>query len=322
MAALVECVPNFSEGRRADVIAAIVDAIRAVPAVLLLDIHADHDHNRSVVTFAGPPNAVAEAAFRATALAARLISLDDHHGVHPRIGATDVLPFVPLRDCSLADCVELARVVGRRIAEEQSIPVYLYEAAATRSERQHLEHIRRGGYERLRETITFDPAVAPDYGPHRLTSAGATAVGARQPLIAYNVYLNTADPAIARAVARAIRFSNGGLRAVKALGLLVGGRAQVSINLVDYHQTPLSRVFDLIVAEAARFGVVPVESEVVGLIPEDALLDVARATLRLHRFHPEQLLERRLAAAEQQQSSAERPIPRPPFEIGAGHGSP
>jgi glutamate formiminotransferase len=294
---LIECIPNFSEGQRRDVIDAIAAAVAGVPGATVLDIHADYDHNRSVITFAGEPGAVAEAAFQAARQAARLIDMNQHRGQHPRVGATDVLPFVPLRGATLEECAEIARAVGRRIGEELGIPVYLYEAAATRPDRRELPNLRRGEYEGLREAITNDPTRAPDYGPARLGAAGATIVGARPPLIAFNVYLNTNDVRVAKRVAKAVRGSSGGLRGVRALGLLVGARAQVSMNLIDFKTTPLHRTVEMVAREAAAYGASIVESELVGLIPEDALLDAARFYLRLHTMRDDQLLERRIAAA-------------------------
>ena len=295
---LIECVPNFSEGRRQDVIRAIAAEIAAVTGVHVLDVASDGDHNRSVITFVGPPDGVVEAAFRAAARAVATIDLEQHRGAHPRIGAVDVIPFIPLRDATLENCAGLARRLGQRIGDDLQIPVYLYEAAATRPERTNLADIRRGEYEGLKRSLGTDPARDPDYGPARLGPAGATAVGARAPLIAYNIYLNTGDLAVAKQVARAIRFSNGGLRHCKALGLLVDGRAQVSINMTDFRSTPLHRVFELVRAEAARYGAVPAESEVVGLVPQDALLDAAEHYLRLNRFKRDQILESRIAAVE------------------------
>jgi glutamate formiminotransferase len=295
VSAVIECVPNFSEGRRREVIDAIAAAIAGVPGAVVLDIHADADHNRSVITFVGAAEAVAEAAFQAVRTAAALIDMTQHRGQHPRIGAADVVPFVPLRAATLDQCVVIARAVGRRIGEELGIPVYLYEAAATRPDRVALPDLRRGEYEGLREAIARDPARAPDFGPARLGPAGATIVGARMPLIAYNVYLNTDDVRVARRVAKAVRGSSGGLRGVRALGMLVGGRAQVSLNLIDYRATPLHRVVELVAREAAAYGAAIVESELVGLIPEDALIDAARFYLRLHRMRADQVLERRLA---------------------------
>lgn len=295
---LIECVPNFSEGRRPEVIEQIVGAIGAVPEVLVLDVESDADHHRSVVTFAGPPEAMVAGAFAGIQAAQRLIDLDQHQGAHPRLGATDVVPFIPIRDATLADCVALARQLGQRVGDELGIPVYLYEEAATRPERRNLADVRRGEYEALKQSLGHDPARAPDFGPATLTPAGATVIGARAPLIAYNVYLSTGDVEVAKKIAKAIRHSSGGLRYVKALGLLVEGRAQVSINMTDFRATPLHRAFDLIRAEAARYGVLPTESEIVGLVPEDALLDVAEHYLQLNRFKRSQVLERRLAEAE------------------------
>jgi glutamate formiminotransferase len=295
---LIECVPNFSEGRRAEVVEQIVAAIRAVPGVLVLDVESDADHNRSVVTFVGAPAAVVDGALAGMAVAQQLINLDQHQGAHPRLGATDVVPFIPIRDATMADCVELARQLGQRVGEELGIPVYLYEEAATRPSRRNLADVRRGEYEGLKQSLGKDSARDPDFGPTTLTPAGATAIGARAPLIAYNVYLSTGDVDVAKKVAKAIRHSSGGLRFAKALGLLVDGRAQVSINMTDFRSTPLHRVFELIRVEAARYGVLPTESEIVGLVPEDALLDVAEHYLQLNRFKRAQVLERRLAEAE------------------------
>jgi len=301
---LVECVPNFSEGRRPEVIEAIVAAIRAEPGVLVLDVEADADHNRAVVTFVAPPDRVVAGAFAGVREAQRLIDLNSHRGEHPRIGATDVVPFVPIRAVSMAECIALAHELGRRVGAELGIPVYLYEEAATRPERRNLADVRRGEYEALRAELGVNAARDPDYGPRSLGPAGATAVGARPPLIAYNVYLNTGDVGVAKKIAAAIRHSSGGLRFVKALGLLVDGRAQVSINMTDFRRTPLQRVWELIGAEAARYGAMPTESEVVGLVPEDALLDAAEYYLRLNRFRREQLLERRLAEVEAEASTS------------------
>lgn len=291
---MIECIPNFSEGRRPEVVDAIAAAISAVPEATLLDQTLDADHNRSVITFAGPPEAVAEAAFQAVRRAAELIDMTQHSGQHPRVGATDVLPFVPLGGATLDQCVALARSVGQRIGDELGIPVYLYEAAATRPERAALPNLRKGEYEGLRHTIATEPARAPDFGPAQLGTAGATIVGARQPLIAYNIYLNTADVEVAKRIAKAVRGSSGGLRGVRALGMLVEGRAQVSMNLVDFRTTPIHRVVEMVAREAAAYGVLVAESELIGLIPEDALLDAARFYLRLHGMKDEQILERRL----------------------------
>lgn len=294
--ALVECVANFSEGRRQDVIDAIVQAVGGVAGTAVLDVHTDADHNRSVVTFAGEPESVLESAYAGIATAARLIDLDEHQGQHPRIGAADVVPFVPLSGITLEECAALARQLGERVGRELNIPVYLYEAAATRADRVNLADVRRGEYEGLRDAILNDPDRAPDYGPSRLGKAGATAIGARLPLIAYNVYLNTSDVEIARKIAASIRYSGGGLAHVKALGLLVNGRAQVSMNLTDYTRTPVARVMEMIRSEAARYGVAVVSSELVGLIPQAALIEAARWYLQLDDFSADQILEERLRA--------------------------
>ncbi|TFH36379.1 MAG: glutamate formimidoyltransferase, partial [Anaerolineales bacterium] len=226
---IVECIPNFSESRRPEVVQAIEDAIRSVKGVHTLDRHMDDDHNRTVITFAGAPEAVGEAAFLAIAKAAELIDLETHSGEHPRIGATDVVPFVPILGVTMDECVELARALGKRVGEELDIPVYLYENAATRPDRVNLAHLRKGEYEGLKKAIQEDPSRAPDFGPAKLGKAGATVIGARSPLIAYNVYLTTGDVSIAEKIARRVRQSSGGLRYVKALGMLVEGQAQVSM---------------------------------------------------------------------------------------------
>ncbi|MCS7010040.1 MAG: glutamate formimidoyltransferase [Anaerolineales bacterium] len=295
---LIECIPNFSEGRRPEVVQAIVDAITGVPEIYLLNQSSDHDHNRTVVTFAGPPLAVEEAAFRAIQKAAELIDLNQHTGSHPRIGATDVVPFVPLSGVEMAECVLLARRLGERVGRELGIPVYLYEEAATRPDRVNLEDIRRGQYEGLKAEIETNPDRQPDFGPARLGPAGATVIGARHPLIAYNVYLTTDDVSIAQAIAKAVRHSSGGFRYVKALGMLVEGRAQVSMNLTNFRKTPVYRVVETIRREAARYGVTIHHSELVGLIPGEALMDAAAWYLQLDDFSPDQVLENRLYAAQ------------------------
>ncbi len=292
---LVECIPNFSEARRPEVIESILQAITSVPQVSVLDRHSDLDHNRTVITMIGPPQAIEEAAFRAIEQAARLIDLNHHTGEHPRIGATDVVPFVPIRDITMQECVEMARRLGQRVGETLHIPVYLYEEAATSPSRKNLEDIRRGEYEALKEEIATHPDRKPDYGPSAIGPAGATVIGARQPLIAFNVYLTTGDVAIANKIARAVRFSNGGLRFVKAMGVLVEGRAQVSMNLTNFRQTPVYRVVEMIRREAERYGVGIHHSELVGLIPQEALIDSAVWYLQLDQFEPEQVLEHRMA---------------------------
>ncbi len=293
---LVECVPNFSEARRPEVIDQIAAAITAVEGVYLLDRSSDLDHNRTVLTFVGPPPAVEEAAFRAIRKAAELIDLNQHTGEHPRIGATDVVPFVPLSGVSMDECVAMARRLGERVGRELEIPVYLYELAATRPERQNLENIRRGQYEALKVEMGVNPQRDPDYGPKKVGPAGATVIGARHPLIAFNVYLTSDDVSIARKIAKAIRQSSGGLRYVKALGLLVEGRAQVSMNLTNYRETPIGRVVEMIRREAARYGVAIHHSEVVGLIPQEALMEAAAWYMQLDSFHADQILENRLFA--------------------------
>jgi glutamate formiminotransferase/formiminotetrahydrofolate cyclodeaminase len=263
----------------------------------ILDRHSDRDHNRTVITIVGHPAGVEEAAFLAIAKAGELIDLDQHQGEHPRIGATDVVPFVPISGISMVECVEMARRLGKRVGEELKIPVYLYEEAATRPERVNLENIRRGQYETLKQEIGEVPAREPDFGPSRLTGAGATVIGARQPLIAYNVYLTTDDVAIANKIARAIRHSSGGLRYVKAMGVLVEGRAQVSMNLTNYQRTPMARVVEMIRREAQRYGVAIHHSEMVGLVPNQALVDAAVWYMHMDQFETEQILENQLYQA-------------------------
>jgi len=296
MAQLVECVPNFSEGRRREVVDQLIASITAVPGVTLLDSEMDPDHNRSVVTFAGAPDAAVEAAVRVAARAAELIDLTQHQGQHPRMGATDVLPFVPIEDLTLEDCANLAREAGRRIGE-LGIPVFLYEAAASRAERVSLADVRRGEFEGLRDLIGKDPTRTPDFGPARIhPKAGATAVGARRFLVAFNANLNTGDVRVAKAVAKTIREQSGGLKHVRALGFSIEGgrRAQVSMNLVNTEATPIHRVLTLIREEAARHGAAISGCEVVGLIPEAAMLDAAEHLLQLEGFRRDQVLELRL----------------------------
>lgn len=296
---IIECVPNFSEARRPEVVEAIKKSISSVSSIRILDQHSDLDHNRTVFTFVGPPEEVAEAAYRGIERAAELIDLDQHSGEHPRIGAADVVPFIPISGASMEDCVELARRLAERVSQQLDIPVYLYEEAATRPDRRNLEDIRRGQYEGLKEQITSDPERKPDFGPSMMGKAGATVIGARPFLIAFNVYLTTDDVSIAKKIARSIRHSSGGLRYVKALGLLVDGRAQVSMNLTDFQKTPLARVVELIRREAARYGTSIDHSELVGLIPQQALEDAAVWHLQLDGFEPEQVIEKRLYESAQ-----------------------
>jgi glutamate formiminotransferase len=293
---LVECVPNFSEGQRSEVMDAIQGAAASARGAAVLDRHADAVHHRMVLTIAGPPGPVAEAAFRAVRCATELIDLGEHHGVHPRIGAADVVPFVPLGSTRMQLCVELARRVGRRIAAELELPVYLYGEAAVHAERRRLPDLRRGEYEHLRANIASDPRLAPDFGPRRVGSAGAVAVGARPPLIAYNITLATDDLAIARAIARAIRESSGGLPALQARGFRTADPnvVQVSMNLLDFRRTPLHVVFERVHREAQHSGVEVLESELVGMLPADALVGLARHALRFGRLDAAAVLESRL----------------------------
>jgi len=293
---IVECIPNFSEARNPEIIEEIQKAIRSVPNVYILDRHSDQDHNRTVFTFIGSPEAISEAAFQAIRRAAELIDLNMHRGEHPRIGATDVVPFVPISDITLAECVDLAKALGSRVADELDIPVYMYEEAASPEfpERKNLENIRRGQFEKLREEIQIDPTRRPDFGPSRLGTAGATVIGARHPLIAYNVYLNTDQVDVAQKIAKAIRHSSGGFRNLKAIGLVVHGRAQVSMNFTNFNQTPLARVVETIRREATLYGTSIHSSELVGLIPQKALTDAAKWYLQLHHFEKQQILEQRI----------------------------
>lgn len=293
-------MPNFSEGRDAARVEDIASAIASVPGVVILDREMDADHNRSVLTFAGPPEAVLEAAFRGVERAVALIDLNRHEGVHPRIGAADVVPFVPIEGVTLEDCVRLAERLGEAVWQRLRVPVYFYEAAARRPERVNLENIRRGQFEGLREEIETNPDRAPDLGEPRLhPTAGATVIGARKFLIAYNINLGTADVEIAKKIARAIRFSSGGFRYVKAMGVPLASRnlAQVSMNLTDFEQTPVHRVFEAVRTEAARYGVNIVGSEIVGLIPRKAVEMAAEFYLRCENFSSGAVLENRLAAA-------------------------
>lgn len=292
MIPIVESVPNFSEGRRTEVIQAIVAAYSSVEGARVIDVSSDHDHNRTVVTMVGNPEAVSEALFRGIAKAAELIDMNEHEGEHPCIGATDVVPFVPVRGITMAECVELARRLARRVADELGIPTYLYAEAATRPDRVVLADIRRGNYPGLKADLEAGKAERrPDFGPDRLGPAGATVIGARPFLIAYNVYLTTDNVEIAKAIAKAIRHSSGGMRYLQAMGVLVEGRAQVSMNFLDYTKTPLARVTELIRREAARYGVGIQSAELVGLIPQQALLDAAQWYLQLDNLKPESVLE-------------------------------
>src|SRR5438876_7012350 len=296
MSTLVECVPNFSEGGEKAKVDAIIAAMK-MDGVYLLDREMDADHNRSVITLVGEREPIQEAAIRGVGKAAELIDLSQHQGAHPRMGAADVVPFIPIDGVTLEDCVTMARHVGEQIWKRYQIPVYLYEAAATRAERQNLENIRRGQFEGIRAEIATNPDRKPDFGEAAVhPTAGATVVGARKFLIAYNVFLDTADVGIAKKVAKAVRFSSGGFRFVKGAGFLVRGQAQVSMNLTDFEQTPVHRVFEFVKREAARYGVQAVSSEIVGLIPKKALESAAEWFLQVENFDSSLILENRLTA--------------------------
>jgi glutamate formiminotransferase len=297
---LIECVPNFSEGRDASKLDAIIQAILGVPEVVLLDRESDADHNRSVLTFVGPPAAVADAAFRAVEKAVATIDLTKHQGAHPRIGAADVVPFIPIEGVTIEECVKLAERFGAEVWSKLRVPVYLYEAAARRPERTNLENIRRGQFEALVTEMGSVAARDPDIGEACChPTAGALVTGARKFLIAYNVNLNTPDVAIAKKIAKTIRFSTGGFRFVKSMGVMLTTRnlAQVSINLTDFEQTPMHLVFETVRREAERYGVGVVGSEIVGLIPKKAIELAADYFLRFENFRPELVLENRIAEA-------------------------
>jgi glutamate formiminotransferase/glutamate formiminotransferase/formiminotetrahydrofolate cyclodeaminase len=298
MEPLVECVPNFSEGRNRETIEALVSAVTSVPSVYLLDREMDYDHHRAVLTFAGPPPAVIEAAFHVTRVARSLIDLRGHQGGHPRVGATDVVPFIPIKGLTMDDCVTLARQLGARIGRELEIPVFLYERAATGDHRRNLENIRKGGLEGLAQRMQLDPGWAPDFGPSTLhPTAGATIVGARAPLIAFNVNLQSEDLNAAKAIAKKVRFSSGGLPCVKAMGVALATRrlVQVSMNLTNVDETPVHVAFEAVKREAEQQGLHVLGSEIVGLVPEAALQHAAEHGLRLEGFDRSQVLETRLA---------------------------
>ena len=299
--ALVECVPNFSEGRKAETVERLMQAIESVDGAVVLDMHMDADHNRSVITFAARPGVVVEAALRAVALAAELIDLRQHSGQHPRIGATDVLPFVPVGGVTMDECVALAHEAGRRIWKELAIPVYFYERAALRPDRVNLEDVRRKGFEQLRDEIGSIAERAPDIGDAGLhASAGAIAIGARPFLIAFNINLRTDDLSVARQIARAVRARHGGLPFLKALGFQLDtrGLVQVSMNLVNYETTGLKDAYDAVRKEAERVGVEIAGTEIVGLVPEAALDTSAEYFARLENFEEDKVLEHRLRMRE------------------------
>lgn len=299
MTSIVECVPNFSEGKDQLVLAALREAIESVPGVKLLDVQADSAHHRSVFTFIGGPEAASEAAFRAMRVARERIDLTRHQGEHPRMGATDVVPFIPVKDVTMDQCVELARRLGERVGRELEIPVFLYARAATRPERESLPNIRKGQFEGLREQIGTDPAKTPDFGPTRIhPTAGCTAIGARPFLVAYNIYLDTDDVRLAKEIAKAIRTSSGGLPAVQASGFEVGGRAQVSMNLLDIDVTSPARVFAEVSERAAARGAKVHRSEIVGLLPERAIFDAAARYLKLDDPIEAHSVEAKIRAAQ------------------------
>jgi glutamate formiminotransferase len=298
---LLECVPNFSEGRRRDICDEIAAAVRAVPGARYLDLEMDPDHNRSVLTFVGGPEAVAEAAVAAARVAVNRIDLNHHEGRHPRMGAVDVIPFIPIRDLTMEDAVATARRVGERIGHELRVPVFLYESAATRPDRRNLADIRKPQFEGLRDLIGKDPERAPDFGPNAIhPTAGCVAVGARPPLIAYNIDLESKDEKLAKRIAKKIRERDGGLPAIKALGLFIAERdlAQVSINVCDFTRTSLDTVYAAVKKEADAAGVGIRSSEIVGLAPQAALTDGAVERLKLATFKPEQVIETRLGMSD------------------------
>ena len=302
---LIECIPNFSESRRPDVINEIARTIASIQNIQLLDIHSDNDHNRTVITFIGPPESVEEAAFLAIKKASELINLDNHKGSHPRMGATDVVPLVPISGVSMDECINIARHLAKRVGKELQIPVYLYEEAAFLPERKKLENIRRGEYELLKEEIKTNISRIPDFGPSIIGPAGATVIGARNPLIAFNVYLDSDDLDKAKTIARAIRESSGGLASVKALGMMVNGQAQVSMNLTNFNNTSLFQVIEAIRIQAAKLNTTIHHSELVGLVPQDALMETAKTFLQLDDFKPDQILERKLFKASSEKIASD-----------------
>ena len=309
MKQIVECVPNFSNGRSPEIYNSIADEIRSVSDAHVLDVSADPDHNRTVVTFVGTPEAVEEAAFRAIAKAAQLINLDEHEGEHPRIGATDVCPFIPVQNTNTKDCVAIAKRLGQRVGEELGIAVYLYGEAASRPEREKLSAIRKGEYELWQKEVATNPKRAPDFGPAEPKPWGATVIGARPFLIAYNIYLNSDNVELADKIAKEIRFIGGGLRFVQAKGFLVEGQAQVSMNLTNFEKTPIYRVQEMVRREAARYGLSITHAELVGLIPQKALLDAATWYLQIDGLDGNQILEYQLQAQEQKEKQESTNLP-------------
>ena len=298
---LVECVPNFSEGRRPEIVGRIRDAIAAVEGIAILDVSSDASHNRTVITFVAPIEKAVDAAYAGIRTARELIDLTKHSGEHPRMGASDVVPFIPLEGTTMEDCIVLARTLGERVGRELEIPVFLYERAATRPDRENLADVRRGEFEGLRDEIGKNPSRAPDFGPDRIhPTAGATAIGARPFLVAYNVYLgDKSNVPVAKEVAKSVRGLSGGLRYVKGLGFEVDGQAQVSMNLVDTEKTPLHRAFDMVKMEAQARGVATTWSEIVGLVPERVLFEAAARHIQLRNFSPDMVLEHKVRKAMQ-----------------------
>ena len=293
MAKLVECIPNFSEGRNEALINELADAVKETPGVMLLDYSSDPSHNRTVLTFAGSPEGVLEAVFKSSKIAVEKIDLNKHSGEHPRMGAVDVIPFVPLRDMTASECVEMSKTLGQRLWDELKLPVFLYEQSASTPERRNLATLRKGQFEGMAEKIK-NPGFAPDYGDELHKTAGIVACGARMPLVAYNINLNTSDLDVAKNISKIIREQNGGFKCVKAIGVMLEERniAQVSINMTDYTQTPLYRVLELVKIEAARYGVSVLGTEIIGLVPMNALIDCAEYYLQIEKFNSEtQVLE-------------------------------
>lgn len=307
MQQLVECVPNFSEGKNGAVYNKIADAIRSVHGVRVLDVSADADHNRTVITFVGSPGDVSEAAFRSIKTAAELIDLDEHYGEHPRIGATDVCPFIPIRNTSIKECIALANQLGERVGQELGIAVYLYGEAATNPQRKKLSNIRRGQYEQWKVEVATNPERKPDFGPAEPKKWGATVIGVRPFLIAYNLYLNSDDADIADKIAKNVRFIGGGLRNVQAKGFLVEGQAQVSMNLTNFAKTPIYQVQEMVRREAAHYGLTISKAELVGMIPQQAMMDSAKYYLQLDEMEDKQILEYRLQ--ENDEEAAITPYP-------------
>lgn len=308
---IIECVPNFSEGRNRATVQAILDAVTSTPNVVYLDHSMDPDHHRAVLTFCGAPESVVDAAFRAIRTATNLIDLRSHAGVHPRVGATDIVPFIPIKGTTMEDCVRLAARLGERVGRELEIPVFLYERAATRADHVPLEAVRRGGLEGLALRMASDPNWAPDFGPPRLhRSAGAIAIGARLPLIAFNVNLRSQNMEIARSIAKTVRQSNGGLPHVKAIGVELASRGmvQVSMNLTDYQVTPVQSAFQAVKTEAEKQGIPVAGSELIGLLPQAALEHAAVTSLQLEQFDPSHILEKRIAEAMEAKDTSDQTL--------------